>query len=225
MASAHEEPPPMKDFARRPSYEAWDVSIQPPPPQALPPAPEVTAMWEEESSVGLGSGPPAVPPPPSRFSQEQAFPPTVLDHREAAGIPAPPPLPMGAPPIPPPLPAAHGPSQPPLPPPLPPSLPSNAAGAAPGGKEALLASITEGRKLKKVERSSDVGGDGSGGNELLSAIRSGAKLKKVEVAAPAAPAANPLLSGNPGINEILARRKYLEAESEESTDDSDWDED
>ncbi|CAM9397906.1 unnamed protein product, partial [Phaeothamnion confervicola] len=63
--------------------------------------------------------------------------------------------------------------------------------------------------------------------DFLSAIREGAKLKKVEPKAePAAAAvANPSLGAlaNPGINDILARRKYLEAESDESdSDDSDW---
>lgn len=76
--------------------------------------------------------------------------------------------------------------QPPLPPPMPPPMPSMGdappppplPAAPPGGGGAsvrgdLLASITNGKKLKKVERPAPVagGGGGGGGNELLAAIR------------------------------------------------------
>lgn len=73
----------------------------------------------------------------------------------------------GQPPLPPPLPTT-GPA--PAPPPLPPApLGSNAGGASARGD--LLASITDGKKLKKVERPAPNSGGAGGGNELLDAIR------------------------------------------------------
>lgn len=68
----------------------------------------------------------------------------------------------------------------------------------------------------------------SSGNELLDAIKKGAKLNPVKQAEePSVGSSNPLLGGNPGINDILARRQFLEAESEDSDsdDDSDWEDD
>eukprot|EP00752_Nemacystus_decipiens_P002212 g2103.t1 len=181
------------------------------------------------------AAPPVAPPAPPFPPQASTEPP-----------PPPPPMPPSRPPVAPPLPPAQGASQsgqPPPPPPLPPPLPSTGHappppplppapfGTSAGGASVrgdLLASITDGKKLKKVDRPAPEAGGGGGTNELLEAIRSGAQLKKVEQPqAPAAETSNPLFGGNPGINEILARRKYLEAESEDSDsdEDSDWDED
>ncbi|CAM9551989.1 unnamed protein product [Ectocarpus fasciculatus] len=209
--------------ARRPSYENWGMP------------PEPAQEFEYGGAPAMAPPAPPAPPPPAQMSTPSEPPPPP---------PPPPAAPPSRPPVAPPLPPVQEASQfgqPPLPPPMPPPMPSmgNAPpppplpAAPPGGGGAsvrgdLLASITNGKKLKKVERPVPVagGGGGGGGNELLAAIRDGAKLKKVEQpAAPAVETNNPLFGGNPGINEILARRKYLEAESEDSDsdDDSDWD--
>lgn len=82
-----------------------------------------------------------------------------------------PPMP---PPLPPPLPTG---ALPPAPPPLPPAIGGGPGGpGGPGGASArgsLLASITDGKKLKKMERPPPApdGDGGGGGNDLLAAIR------------------------------------------------------
>ncbi|CAM9447664.1 unnamed protein product [Discosporangium mesarthrocarpum] len=196
-------PPPLEaETPRQPSYETQNDA----PPQPLPPSYEVGGISSEDSAIR--------PPPP--------LPP--------AAPPLPPPLPpaksaQGGPPqVPPPPPLPSGPVGAVPPPPLP---PPKGPGAAPSGRDALLASISEGKKLRKtegpVESSAGPRAD-EGDNELLAAIRNGTRLKRVEQP-PSKPAAtaNTLLTGNPGINEILERRKFLEVESEDSSDDSDWD--
>lgn len=87
--------------------------------------------------------------------------PSVSETSESGQPPLPPP--------PPPLPPMPSMGHPPPPPPLPPT-PSDGGASVRGD---LLASITDGKKLKKVERPapSAGGGGGGGGNELLDAIR------------------------------------------------------
>ncbi|KAG5176922.1 hypothetical protein JKP88DRAFT_227206, partial [Tribonema minus] len=111
-----------------------------------------------------------------------------------------------------------------------------AAGGGGEGRGSMLAAIQAGAKLKPAAASPPPAapfGSGGGKSSLLDAIRDGPKLKKV-TPADARPAAAAAVTGapgglgafaNPGINDILARRKYLEAdESDDSElDDSDWD--
>lgn len=76
------------------------------------------------------------------------------------------------PPMPPPLPPLmSGGGLPPAPPPLPPALGPRGPPDGPSVRGALLSSITDGKKLKKVERPTADASDGGGGNELLEAIR------------------------------------------------------
>lgn len=72
--------------------------------------------------------------------------------------------------LPPPLPSG---GHPPAPPPLPPAQGGSGPSDDPSVRGALLASITDGKKLKKMERPAPdtTGGGGGGGNELLEAIR------------------------------------------------------
>ncbi|CAM9354378.1 unnamed protein product [Scytosiphon promiscuus] len=210
----------------RPSYETWGID-QPAPAQPT-----------EELGYSVPPVAPPAPPPPTQMSTAS---------EASSKPPPPPPLPPSRPPATLPVSVAgealcyimrrkapFGPQRlrsphPPPPPPLP-AAPFGASGGGASVRGALLASITDGKKLKKVATPTPSVGDGGGGggNELLDAIRYGAQLKQVErPEPPVAETSNPLFGGNPGINEILARRKYLEAESEDSDsdEDSDWDDD
>ncbi|KAI3283263.1 hypothetical protein CBS147309_1313 [Penicillium roqueforti] len=107
------------------------IAPPPPPPATLPPLPAIPSPGDAVSpspAPSAGAPPPPPPPPP---------PP-------GAGAPsmAPPPPPGGAPSAPPPPPPAGIP-----PPPAPPA----AAGGAGAGRGALLASIQQGRTLKKTQ--------------------------------------------------------------------------
>ncbi|KAJ6184369.1 hypothetical protein N7519_005670 [Penicillium mononematosum] len=105
------------------------VAPPPPPPATLPPVP---AIPSPSDSASPPAAPSAVPPPP---------PP-----------PPPPPGGAGAPAMPPPPPPGGAPSAPPPPPPAgipPPPAPPAAAGGA--GRGALLASIQQGKSLKKTQ--------------------------------------------------------------------------
>jgi hypothetical protein len=101
-------------------------------------------------------------------------------------------------------------------------------------KSSLLSSIQAGPKLKPMVVDTSlplVSGNNKG--SLLDAIKEGPKLKKVsqtenQTAAASVSRAPAGLGAfaNSGINDILARRKYIEAdESDDSeSDDSEWDE-
>ncbi|OQE94199.1 hypothetical protein PENNAL_c0004G00122 [Penicillium nalgiovense] len=107
------------------------VAPPPPPPVTLPPVP---AIPSPSDSASPPAAPSAVPPPP---------PP-----------PPPPPGGAGAPAMPPPPPPGGAPSAPPPPPPAgipPPPAPPAAAGGAGAGRGALLASIQQGRSLRKTQ--------------------------------------------------------------------------
>ncbi|OQE07204.1 hypothetical protein PENVUL_c014G07112 [Penicillium vulpinum] len=105
------------------------VAPPPPPPAALPPVPAIPTSGDSTSPPAAPSGVPPPPPPP------------------------PPPPGAGAPSMPPPPPPGGASSIPPPPPPTgipPPPAPPAAAGA-PGDRGALLASIQQGRTLRKTQ--------------------------------------------------------------------------
>ncbi|CAM9546539.1 unnamed protein product [Sphacelaria rigidula] len=221
--------------------------VPPPPPQSRPPAPQAPPppppppvpaavvddtpsrpsymVWGAEEETAQAS-PPAPPPPPPPAAPPLPTPDPSYNEEWSSEVPAAPPLPPANPPVPPPLPEAPAlyPGEVPGPPPLPPP----ASATAQPSRSDLMSSIKGGGKtLRPVKREpEDGGGVDSSGNELLDAIKKGAQLNPVKRAEePSAVANNPLFGGNPGINDILARRQFLEAESEESDsdDDSDWD--
>ena len=105
------------------------IALPPPPPATLPPLPAIPSPGDAVSpspTPSAGAPPPPPPPPPP-----------------GAGAPsmAPPPPPGGAPSAPPPPPPAAG-----IPPP--PAPPAAAGGA---GRGALLASIQQGKSLRKTQ--------------------------------------------------------------------------
>ncbi|KXG47593.1 protein of unknown function DUF1720 [Penicillium griseofulvum] len=103
------------------------VAPPPPPPATLPPVPAIPGSGDAVSPPAAPSGVPPPPPPP------------------------PPPAPgAGAPSMPPPPPPGGAPSAPPPPPPagIPPPPAPPAAGA---GRGALLASIQQGKPLRKTQ--------------------------------------------------------------------------
>ncbi|KAJ5498776.1 hypothetical protein N7453_007827 [Penicillium expansum] len=106
------------------------VAPPPPPPATLPPLPAIPGSSD---AISPPPAPSAVPPPPPL--------PHLLPPGAGAPLPPPPPPPGGAPSAPPPPPPAGIP-----PPPAPPA----AAGGA-GNRGALLASIQQGRTLKKTQ--------------------------------------------------------------------------
>ncbi|KAJ5817943.1 hypothetical protein N7447_007951 [Penicillium robsamsonii] len=102
------------------------VAPPPPPPVTLPPVPAIPGSGDASSPPAAPSGvPPPLPPPPP-----------------------PPPGGAGAPSMPPPPPPGGAPSAPPPPPPA--GIPP-APAAAGAGRGALLASIQQGKALKKTQ--------------------------------------------------------------------------
>jgi len=87
----------------------------------------------------------------------------------------------------------------------------------------LLDSIQQGKKLRTVtdeEKERPVSSQSS----LLSSIRQGANLKKVEVTEKKEQTADEMgMFGGEEISAMLARRKWLEMDSDSDDSDSDWD--
>lgn len=140
----------------------WNVGVPRLTEETVPPVKHQNRLiligsWRWSALIFVSPAPPIPPPKCACYTNPDAQLPPALGASQSGQPPLPPP------PLPPPLPSTgHAPPPPPLPP--------AAGGASVRGD--LLASITDGKKLKKVERPApEAGGGGGGGNELLDAIR------------------------------------------------------